>query len=119
MDDLAAFLKARLDEDEAAASAASPGPWRLNAEGDEVLAVDDVTVAEAFALSGRQLRATADHIARHDPARVLREVAAGRAILTAYWAASSQPEEGGLEAAVRHLAVVYSDHRGYRAKWKP
>ncbi|MFI5755633.1 DUF6221 family protein [Streptomyces sp. NPDC051569] len=79
--DMVTFVRARLDEDEQGASAASPGPWHLNAEGDEVLAVDDITVAEGFALSNRQLRATAAHIARHDPARVLREVDAKRRIV--------------------------------------
>jgi hypothetical protein len=75
------FLSARLDEDEAVARAASPGPWHTNAEAHEVLAVDDITVAEGFALSGPQTRATTEHIARHDPARVLAEVEAKRKII--------------------------------------
>lgn len=79
--DLVVFVRARLDEDEAAAGAASPGPWHVNAESDEVLAVDGVTVADGFALSGRQLRVTTAHIARHDPARVLAEVEAKRRIV--------------------------------------
>ncbi|MFE2164873.1 DUF6221 family protein [Streptomyces sp. NPDC059447] len=83
MDDLVQFLRARLDEDEQTARAASPGPWKPGEEHDEVVAVDDITVAEGFALSGQQLRATVDHIARHDPARVLADVAAKRMLLDA------------------------------------
>lgn len=83
-DEMVATLFAQANEDEMAAKAASPGPWHLNAEGDEVLAVDGITVAEGFALSGRQLRATAKHVARHDPDRAFRGVAATRAILVEY-----------------------------------
>jgi hypothetical protein len=81
---LVEFLLARLDEREAAALAASPGPWKPNAEGDEVLAVDDILVADGFALSNRQLRATVTHIVLNDPARVLAEVAAKRRIIVAH-----------------------------------
>jgi hypothetical protein len=55
---------------------------------------------------------------------VLREVAAGRAILAMY------DEETGMGMGadgtpclvlldvMRHLAAVYSDHPGYQAEWK-
>lgn len=75
------FLLARIAEDEGFARPASPGPWKPNAEHDEVMAVDNITVADGFALSSRQLRATVDHIARHNPARVLEECAAKRTIV--------------------------------------
>jgi hypothetical protein len=81
MTDLATWLRAQLDEDERIALAASPGPWKPNAEHDEVLAVDDERVADGFALSGNQLRATVDHIVCWDPARVLAEVDAKRRVL--------------------------------------
>lgn len=81
MNDLVQFLRDRLDEDDELAATASPGPWHVDAEADEVLAVDDIVVAEGFALSGQQLRATTRHIARHDPARVFREVEAKRQLL--------------------------------------
>lgn len=73
MDD-ARFLRGRLDEEAALAEASSPGPWRANAESDEVIAVDGVTVADGFALSGRQLRATTEHIAFHDPIHILAQI---------------------------------------------
>jgi hypothetical protein len=125
--DLAAFLRARLDEDGRDAAAASPGPWSVNAELDEVVAVDGITVAEGFALSGRQLRATTTHIARHDPARVLREVDAMRALLDARDEADKRAScadfDGGvvtgLDDALRLLALPYSDHPEYQETWRP
>lgn len=71
MSDIADFLRARLTERRVLAEAASPGPWHANAEHDEVVAVDGITVAEGFALSGRQLRATVDHIVASHPATVM------------------------------------------------
>lgn len=112
--DLAAFLAARLDEDEAAAKAAWGVEW------------DWRYVAEPF--GERPSIAHTVHIARHDPARVLREVAAKRAILARYATvqAWSYPPGDGDEAVqdelgevTRSLAAVYSDHPGYREEWKP
>lgn len=128
MTTLIEFLKQRLDDDEAASAAAAPGPWHLNDEGDEVLAVDDITAAEAFALSNRQQRATAAHIARHDPARVLAEVEAKRRIIemcesalavkrdvTEDWPAAAALAEDILD----EMGVPYADHPDYDKGWKP
>lgn len=98
------FLNARLDEDEALARAAAPGPWHTNAEADEVLAVDGITVAEGFALSGPQIRATTQHIARHNPARVLAEIQAKRRIVEMYGQAVA------IDTVLDHLAAVYDQH---------
>jgi len=142
MDDLIAFLRARLDEDADLALTASPGPWRPDEEHDEVLAVDDIVVAEGFALSGRQLRATVDHIARHDPARALAEIDAKRRILalhepvilragggaehfnTTRVCRSCEPPKQFPEAAypcdtIRLLALPYADHPEYQDAWRP
>lgn len=81
MSEIADFLRARYAERRALAVAASPGPWHASEESDEVLAVDGITVAEGFALSGRQLRATVDHIATHDPADVLADLDAKLALV--------------------------------------
>jgi hypothetical protein len=127
--DLATFLRTRLDEEEQLARAASPAPWSANAEHDEVLAADGETVADGFALSSKQLRATVDHIVRHDPARVLREVEAKRRILddlerfiaggrdlpTDERAAGKATASG----IVRLLALPYCNHPAYRAEWRP
>ena len=112
--ELVDFLRARLDEDAELAAAASPGPWRPSEESDEVLAVDGITVADGFALSGRQLRATTDHIARHDPARVLAEVEAKRRLLL--WAENA---EGGyfLLPIVDTLVEVYRGHPDFDPVW--
>jgi len=119
------FLQARIAEDEAVARAASPGPWHTNAESTEVLASDDIEVAEGFALSGTQLRATTEHIARYDPARVLAECAAKRAIIEDW----EDPEDDGVwegydygcalttDRAARALAAAYSDHQDYQQEW--
>lgn len=105
------FLAARHDEDEAVAQAASPGPWHTNAESDEVLAMDDITVAEGFALSGPQVRATTAHIARHDPARVLADVAAKRAIIEDHGWKYADPYESWKGDAYRER---YGDTRDSR-----
>ncbi|MEU5036573.1 DUF6221 family protein [Streptomyces rubiginosohelvolus] len=125
MDDLVQFLRDRLEDDEQEAAGASPGPWHADAEADEVLAVDDIVVAEGFALSGRQLRATTHHIARHDPARILREVEAKRELIRLAEAAHDYHETfmsgfaAEMEKALRLFAVAYADHPDYRDEWRP
>lgn len=74
MSEIADFLRARLLERRELALGASPGPWHPSAEHDEVVADDGITVAEGFALSGQQLRATVDHIAAHDPIAVVEDL---------------------------------------------
>jgi hypothetical protein len=107
--DLILFLRARYDEEVALAEAASPGPWHPNDEADEVLAADDITVADGFALSGQQLRATTQHIALHDPARVLAETAAKRAVLDAWDDIDYEMPWSVYDA----LAAVYAGHPDY------
>lgn len=53
----------------------------------------------------------AQHIARHDPARVLRECAAKRELVDAW-----HDEHGGGHV-LKTLAAVYSDHPDYRQEW--
>ena len=120
MDDLIAFLNARLDEDETAANAATQGPWQAGeTPGNRKTMIPCIFVAYGTARpdAGHVLY-EADYgtpadvacIARHDPARVLREVAAKRAILASHsvtW------------TVVEQLAAVYSYHPDYRAEWKP
>lgn len=79
--EIAEFLRARIAERRALAEAASPGPWRANEEADEVVAVDGITVADGFALSGRQLRATVQHIAANDPTDVINDLDAKLALI--------------------------------------
>ncbi|MCX5537838.1 DUF6221 family protein [Streptomyces sp. NBC_00006] len=81
MSGIADFLRARIQERRALAEAASPGPWHADADGYEVLAVDGITVADGFALSDRQLRATVNHIAANDPADVIADCDAKLALV--------------------------------------
>lgn len=80
MDDLIAFLRARLDEREFKAKAALPGPWIVEEHTYETVVTSD----------GGQIVASVDglrdgwHIADNDPARVLADVAAQRRIVDMY-----------------------------------
>jgi len=133
VDELIAFVRACLDRVERLAREASPGPWKPNAEHDEVLAVDDITVADGFALSGNQLRATVEHIALHDPATVLADVAAKRRILDLHvlsvldgdtYCALCHMDDGliygpgGACETVRALAQAYAGWDGWREEWR-
>jgi hypothetical protein len=110
--DLVSFYAARLDEDEAAAKA-------QEFRGTVVLYSD-----------GEPTRAEAEYFATMNPARVLREVEAGRAILAAYKealhiqagykeVAAEEASREVLEMVCRHLAAIYSGHPDYRQEWKP
>lgn len=162
-DDLVAFIEARLRDEEAEALAATPGPWRYN-PGKQWLQIENKALRDAAARAGVQgeefvgagpLDATvgvaatgpADHpqsmadarfIARHDPSRVLRELAAKRAILARYVDALDVHSESesratddryswgwatwyveALGPVVRQLALPYSDHPDFRPEWSP
>ena len=132
------FVNARLNEEERAAKAAGAGQWTADTEirtvrdgaGVWVLGEDGDPVATArfaFDASGEGIdpRAIGGHIARHDPARVLREVAAKRAILREYtdavdlWERESEAPDSvaALEAVTRHMAAAHSDHPDYDPAW--
>ncbi len=71
----------------------------------------------------------AEHIARHDPARVLREVEAKRAIVALHdiqWHSCPHEHplfqyEGGPRPCVtlRLLAAIYNEHADYDQAWRP
>jgi hypothetical protein len=116
--DLVTFLRARLDEDEAAARLATPGPWHCG-DGGWI-----VPVARADIYASQQ---NAAHIARHGPARVLADVAAKRALI----ADLEDLEEmihsdrgigrftfSGDTTGLRYLAAVYAGHPDYDEGWK-
>lgn len=127
-EDLVAWLRAQLDEDERAARAvAVPSPWQV-----------DISPREAFvqASDGRVVGETgfdesAVHIARHDPARVLAEVAAKRRIIDRFeFVDSHGPAVDHVRAldmttgaraalldAVKMLASVYAGRPGWREEW--
>lgn len=138
---LVEFLEKRLREDEAAAhlaQAVSSSRWIAN--GSLLMYLDDADPPYAEALAEVENYRQDDileHTARHDPARVLREVAAKRAILEhllqwphhvnyedADWGNSCAKivdpasrcdcdVEELVNTGIRHLAAVYSDHPEY------
>lgn len=139
MADLTDFLLQRIAEDETVARSATQGRWASNpkgafslgpaygaAEGGPYFGVwlevdddaPDVDVATMVELSDN-----AEHIARHDPARVLAECEAKRRIALAAEAnvcdtapaARSRRDLG--HAILCALAAVYSDHPDHRPEW--
>jgi hypothetical protein len=173
-DDLLVFLRARLEEDERIARAASgrddhpasePERWHWECSEDDGPLDPDLAIAsgdehlehgEHFRVGLRSVEEypagsfgplphlvidaeevrpqDARHIARHDPARVLREVEAKRVILAGHRPDERERYWCGRCRIVRDdniwvgpaypcstllaLAAVYSDHPDYRAEWK-
>lgn len=94
MTDIVAFLTARLDEDQAAAEAAIPKEWKgrrdiylVGGAHRDQMRKDwvNATLANGFSEYVSD-EATTAQVARHDPARVLREVGAKRRILARHGA---------------------------------
>ncbi|MDT0332025.1 DUF6221 family protein [Nocardiopsis lambiniae] len=110
------FLNARLDEEQAVARKARPGPWHADGEGAKVLDGAGSPVVEAGGSPD-----TARHIARHHPERVLREVALRRRMIQEideYTRFSGKRLDGELARQVLGaLAGAYSDHPDHRAEW--
>lgn len=80
MTDLVSRLLEAITAKEEKAQAAPPWPWRTNAEHDEVVASDGLTVCDGFALSNNQLRAAVDHVVDNDPSSVLHRCATDKVI---------------------------------------
>lgn len=163
-DGLVEWLHAQLDEDERQARAAvipaheGPGAYQPHPElatwryvpGGEV---EYVSTPEMLSYEyAEPYRVTCDseglgpavdesvgpHIARHDPARVLAQVAAYRAILELHQPKRYEHDSDGIEhnlephewdcehdleqwpcPTVRHLTTVYADREGWREEWRP
>lgn len=133
------FLTARLDEDEAAIKAMGvegTGRWWVGQRFDGSLDPEGSTVFVDVRRSdglgyihlgtpGMFAGPTAIHVARHDPARVLAEVKAKRALLaqaaemrevasaTEAWSLNDYAD--GIE---RNLAAPYADHPDYDPAWR-
>ena len=119
MDDLLEFVRARLAEDEATANAAAtsgnqfapegvPAPaWRHIRNSGEVRS-DGGDAGIVVFDEGAPSDAQAEHIARHDPARVLRDTMTMRAILVL-----NEP------MATRLLGAIWIGHPDYRDEWRP
>ncbi|MFZ3473109.1 DUF6221 family protein [Streptomyces sp. 4.24] len=157
--DLVQFLRARLDEDEEAAQKAAAlcgchpaAPSWTFRDGDEetdgrILIHDDphpVLLGKRRRLARRWNRScdglfAAQHIVRHDPARVLTEVDAKRRLLAVHQRDTRYSFSGCITCdagenscgcmggsayeypceTLRLLALPYADHPDYRQEWKP
>lgn len=129
---LVAFINARLDEAEAAARAALDGPWIVRQLGRPELAAvlqdlektgSGIPIGQALAqFDGPYAVANAIHVARHDPAAVLRDVEAKRRILAEAQDYSPELEHGdngewAFECVLRLLAQPYDQHPDYQQEW--
>jgi hypothetical protein len=116
---LVEFLTARLDEDEAVARAArkyTDRDWDVS--GDSVYADHAEPVVQAYVNLPQVYEGVVAHIARHDPARVLADVKAKRAIVER--AVTPSGDIWVTDVDVLHdLASVYADHPDYDATWAP
>ncbi len=130
---LAEFLLARIAEDEAAARAAqfSNGRWHRTGEWARATAVArDFGPDVVLERSGTLAWDDNEHIARHDPARVLAECEAKRRIITeaapgieklqvlvdGEWGPEGEDEP---ERLLRLLALPYAAHEDYLQEWRP
>lgn len=142
-EEVLAFLNAQLDVDEQKARNAAtlcgchpPAPvWEFDdvATDGRILIVDDPHPVSSYGRRklGRRWNGTytdmraAQHIANHDPARALRQVAAMRLIVAEH---EDQHECTDPHAAqypyvgcrtLRLVASMYADRDGYQEGWRP
>ncbi|MET9138876.1 DUF6221 family protein [Streptomyces parvulus] len=128
MDDLVQWLRAQLDEDERIANhTGQPSTSWQNFDMRGELRDDHSRGTVAYC----PLPSTRRHIARHDPARVLLEIDADRALLKEYASAQAAVDANahpdmydvgraqGLEEAVRRRASARADRPGYQESWRP
>ena len=131
MDDLLAFLRQALDDDERVAQAVQhsrPGPWAVRPDSAGVREIYSVSRDEEHGGDSNVMPdawhdEAARHIARWDPARVLAEVEAKRRILSSYTLfATDDPPVGtyasGLRDAITLLAQPYADRPGFPEEWR-
>lgn len=125
MDDLIAFIVARLDDDELGARNAGGETWDFTGVNCEVRVREHKGYGEfgrvaAYCRHGsaEEDLALAIHVAEHDPARVLRRVEWTRHMLNTISAlAEGQPSFA--HCLLSELGAEWSDHPDYRQEWKP
>lgn len=144
MDELITWLRAQLDEDERVARGATAGPWRYDPTkhhrrpGTSIFeegvftgppGAEAVCIAVTGETDDTQSMADAEHIARWDPARVLAEIAAKRAILDSItsrldhrepdggWEDADAETDGMASGTLHLLAQPYAGHEGWREEW--
>ena len=117
---LVEFLEARLTEDELMASAAIDGDaeWHVLYAYRDIKDVDGhyVVLADGEYPTFGQ----AAHIARHNPARVLRQCEAARFVIAEFLRLEAIGDPSGsrvAEVALKQLASVHSDHVDFDQAW--
>lgn len=155
-DDLITWLRAQIDEDEAIANRwlfdyGDKRHWKVvggrrlfydNGCAEDVTAIDVDNVSAVFnekIYVKNDLDGESEHIARHDPARVLREVEAKRRMIAMHERDSFGAQEWCRKCAIgdscddcldystqvwpcatlKLLALPFSDRPGYREEWRP
>lgn len=135
MDDLVQFLRARYDEEHLLAIEAgdgSPAAWTYAPEltwngpdGPREAVVDFHGSAMGYVavvdpVHGEHGTWQARHIARHDPARVLRDIEAKRQLIdwVLRWPLRPGPPSS-VDGVLERLALPYADHPDYRDTWRP
>jgi hypothetical protein len=132
IDAVIAFYRARLDEDVQAARYAieEMGDDRWQQRGPEIVTVTDRERDVAALCDVDCIR----HIVRHDPARVLKKVTAGRGLIRLYEEACERIDyltaqgweaKGSKVAAESYAnailvnAAQWDDHQDWHAAWRP
>jgi hypothetical protein len=136
--EIAAFIEARIAEEEADARAATPGPWAVNDVEDDhragVLDAENNCLIEWYACGEDDAR----HIVRQNPAVTLPRCEMTRGLLGEFRGAAEWAEHpdcpdreregyrrtaGTLRSALRYVAAFYrlrpdgSQHPDYRKEW--
>ena len=123
MSDIAEFITAQLDQDEQACDFHPHIHWRQIGDTGVIVASDGRTAEEC---ANGNWAGVAEHIERHDPANVLADIAAKRALLKAlqdnvrYWNSDDHTRaaaEMALEVAQCHIAAAYARRPGYKPEW--
>lgn len=138
MTDLAAFILARIAEDEEAARAATAGPWlaatpsgpKRRKQQYSVLGVESLRgqgekgALAVFAGLNQHRADDAEHAARHDPARMLAQCTALRAVVESYVEreedseAVRDPDYWDVPIVLEHLASIWAEHPDYDPAWR-
>ncbi|MCC3333577.1 DUF6221 family protein [Nocardia abscessus] len=126
MIDIEDFIAARLAEDEQQARWAVEGPARIEPNWDVMRYEQDGTHATTVADSSGvflapELGRLSDHIARHDPAHVLRQCTAIRLLMrdAGSLAVNIGTPSSEMDAMFAPIAAIWSDHPDYQSEWKP
>jgi len=124
MSDLITWLRAQLDEDERVAQkCAAVGDFRWAESEDPTEPDGRVVDGQGRVVVWDDGANLSGHIARHDPARVLAEVAAKRQLIESMVESMVETMEGDYapwnEDYLMVLALPYADQPGYLEEWRP